>query len=209
MQDNSDSLAKTKAQLLSIGEASEYLGVSIDTVRRWEKKGKIATYRSPGGHRYFQKNDLDSVFGKKYERAAETKPRNILAKKASPIAPEEDVKKKETILDRPVRDIKIPESASIRIRKEEVISYDAYVETKVESDHIAESNSSVLTPEIQAKPVETIKGTGSQLPKPVSQNTIADNKTTLIVITILGVFILGIIIFILWNHSQRILSPVP
>jgi len=61
--------------LLSIGQASEYLGVSIDTLRRWEKKGKIASYRSPGGHRYFKKNELDSMFGKKYERAEETAPR--------------------------------------------------------------------------------------------------------------------------------------
>jgi len=30
---------------LSIGEASEYLGVSIDTLRRWEKKGKIEPMR--------------------------------------------------------------------------------------------------------------------------------------------------------------------
>lgn len=61
--------------LLSIGQASEYLGISIDTLRRWEKKGKITSYRSPGGHRYFKKNELDEMFGRKYERAEETKPR--------------------------------------------------------------------------------------------------------------------------------------
>lgn len=61
--------------LLSIGQASEYLGVSIDTLRRWEKKGKISSYRSPGGHRYFKKDELDMMFGKKYERSEETKPR--------------------------------------------------------------------------------------------------------------------------------------
>jgi excisionase family DNA binding protein len=63
--------------LLSIGEASEYLGISIDTLRRWEKKGKLVSLRSPGGHRYFNKPDLDTVFGRKYERELETKPRNI------------------------------------------------------------------------------------------------------------------------------------
>jgi len=61
--------------LLSISEASSYLGVSIDTIRRWDKKGKLPSFRSPGGHRYFKKTDLDHVFGKKYERAEETKPR--------------------------------------------------------------------------------------------------------------------------------------
>jgi excisionase family DNA binding protein len=64
-----------KKTMLSIGEASEYLGVSIDTLRRWEKKGKLITLRSPGGHRYFKKDNLDSLFGRKYERAPETKPR--------------------------------------------------------------------------------------------------------------------------------------
>lgn len=56
------------ADRLSIGKASEYLGVSIDTLRRWEKKGRITPLRSPGGHRYFSKEELDKLFGKKYVR---------------------------------------------------------------------------------------------------------------------------------------------
>ena len=55
-------------KLLSIGEASNYLGISIDTLRRWEKREKVEVYRSPGGHRYFKKEDLDNLFGSKYER---------------------------------------------------------------------------------------------------------------------------------------------
>lgn len=55
-----------KLQLLSIGEASDYLGVSIDTLRRWEKRGRIIPFRSPGGHRYYKKNELDELFGKRY-----------------------------------------------------------------------------------------------------------------------------------------------
>lgn len=55
-------------QFLSIGDASEYLGISIDTLRRWTRKGKIVTHRSPGGHRYFKKSELDQVFGTRYER---------------------------------------------------------------------------------------------------------------------------------------------
>lgn len=56
------------ADRFSIGKSSEYLGVSIDTLRRWEKKGVIIAYRSPGGHRYFLKQDLDKLFGQKYTR---------------------------------------------------------------------------------------------------------------------------------------------
>ncbi|KKQ44369.1 MAG: Resolvase domain protein [Candidatus Woesebacteria bacterium GW2011_GWA1_37_8] len=89
--------------LLSIGEASEYLGVSIDTLRRWEKKGKLASYRSPGGHRYFKKNELDEMFGKKYERTEETTPRKeyetSTAGQEKPNPEEEIEDVRETVLD--------------------------------------------------------------------------------------------------------------
>jgi excisionase family DNA binding protein len=61
-----------KKDFLSIGEASEYLGISIDTLRRWEKKERITAYRSPGGHRYFQKEDLKGLFNARYTRDAPT-----------------------------------------------------------------------------------------------------------------------------------------
>ena len=53
---------------LSIGASAKYLGVSIDTLRRWDKKGKLASHRSLGGHRYFLKEDLDNVFNKPHHR---------------------------------------------------------------------------------------------------------------------------------------------
>ena len=43
---------------MSIGEVADELGVSIDTLRRWEKDGKIKSERTKGGHRRY---DLDSV----------------------------------------------------------------------------------------------------------------------------------------------------
>ncbi len=63
---------------LGIGKASKFLGVSIDTLRRWSKKGKIKSYRSPGGHRYFLKKDLSNVQNQKYARE---KPKIVKAKK--------------------------------------------------------------------------------------------------------------------------------
>ena len=36
---------------LSLGEAAKQLGVSVDTLRRWDRDGKIATERDANGHR--------------------------------------------------------------------------------------------------------------------------------------------------------------
>jgi excisionase family DNA binding protein len=63
---------------LGIGKAAKFLGVSIDTLRRWSKKGKIKSYRSPGGHRYFLKKDLTNVQNQKYARE---KPKIVKAEK--------------------------------------------------------------------------------------------------------------------------------
>jgi excisionase family DNA binding protein len=77
-----------KLNMLSIGEAADYLGVSIDTLRRWEKKDRVTAYRSPGGHRYFLRSELDNLFDKKYKRVAPTKP---YGKRVEEKIPETDV----------------------------------------------------------------------------------------------------------------------
>jgi len=52
------------AKQLSIGEASKYVGVSRDTLRRWEKKGKITPTRSPSNRRYYTQEQLDTLLKK-------------------------------------------------------------------------------------------------------------------------------------------------
>jgi len=52
------------ADKLSIGEAAKYLGVSRDTLRRWEKKGKITPERSPSNRRYYLKEELEILIRK-------------------------------------------------------------------------------------------------------------------------------------------------
>lgn len=53
---NPDSSSASK--LVKIGEASELIGVSIDTLRRWEKKGWLKTVKTPGGTRLYDKEQL-------------------------------------------------------------------------------------------------------------------------------------------------------
>lgn len=43
---------------ISIADASVYLSVSLDTIRRWEKKGLVKAHRSEAGHRLFSKKEL-------------------------------------------------------------------------------------------------------------------------------------------------------
>lgn len=49
---------------LPINEASDLLGVSISTLRRWEKQGKLVSERTEGGHRRYNKNSLLSMMKK-------------------------------------------------------------------------------------------------------------------------------------------------
>lgn len=47
-------------ELLSIGRAAKFLGVSVDTLRRWDASGKLKSAKSPGGHRYYSKEKLEN-----------------------------------------------------------------------------------------------------------------------------------------------------
>lgn len=44
--------------LVTIGEASKLKGVSIDTLRRWEREGKLIPHRTEGGHRRYKVAEL-------------------------------------------------------------------------------------------------------------------------------------------------------
>lgn len=47
-------------KLISIGKAAKLLGVSIDTLRRWDLAGRLQSTRStPHGHRYYLQSDID------------------------------------------------------------------------------------------------------------------------------------------------------
>lgn len=47
-------------RLISIGETAKLLGVSIDTLRRWDLAGRLRSTRSsPRGHRYYLQSDIE------------------------------------------------------------------------------------------------------------------------------------------------------
>ena len=49
--------------MLNIAQASQYLNVSDDTLRLWDKNGKLKPLKTVGGHRRYRKEDLDKFLG--------------------------------------------------------------------------------------------------------------------------------------------------
>lgn len=49
--------------LLNIKEASEYLNTSKETLRNWDRTGKLSAIKTVGGHRRYQKEKLDDFVG--------------------------------------------------------------------------------------------------------------------------------------------------
>jgi excisionase family DNA binding protein len=53
------------SNLLTLKQASEYLNVSKETLRRWGKSGKLLPILTSGGHRRYQQEVLDEFIGVK------------------------------------------------------------------------------------------------------------------------------------------------
>lgn len=50
--------AKPKQATIRVGDAAEVLGVSVDTLRRWESAGRLKVSRSKGGQRLVAMSEL-------------------------------------------------------------------------------------------------------------------------------------------------------
>jgi putative resolvase len=46
------------SNLLTVSEAAEFLGVSPASVRKWSDAGLLPAYRTPGGQRRYELEDL-------------------------------------------------------------------------------------------------------------------------------------------------------
>ncbi|HID88924.1 MAG TPA: helix-turn-helix domain-containing protein [Anaerolineales bacterium] len=61
---------KESPHWLTLGEAARLLGVHPTTLRRWSERGEIPYLRTPGGHRRFLREDLET-FVRKRKRSAD------------------------------------------------------------------------------------------------------------------------------------------
>ena len=55
-------------KIYKITEASEYLGVSINTLKTLANNGKIKSFKTTGKHRRFRQDDLDAYMGVEEEK---------------------------------------------------------------------------------------------------------------------------------------------
>ena len=69
----------SRDRTLRIGQAAELLGVSVETLRRWEEEGGLRTARSAGGQRLVA---LDEVSRLLEERRRSMRERRIVAQSA-------------------------------------------------------------------------------------------------------------------------------
>ena len=60
----------SETRWLSLREASSTLGVNQTTLRNWANQGRVRTFRTPGGHRRFSREDVAALM------AAATRPAN-------------------------------------------------------------------------------------------------------------------------------------
>lgn len=48
-------------EALPPGRAAAILGVHADTIKRWEKAGRIASFRTPTGHRRYWRSEVEAL----------------------------------------------------------------------------------------------------------------------------------------------------
>ncbi|MDQ7819380.1 MAG: helix-turn-helix domain-containing protein [Armatimonadota bacterium] len=56
------------ARWLTVGEACRLLGVDPSTLRAWTDAGQLPSFRTPGGHRRYRREDLEAFLARRRRR---------------------------------------------------------------------------------------------------------------------------------------------
>lgn len=48
-------------EYIAIGEVARFCGVTVGTIRNWERNGRITAVRTPAGHRRFRRSDVQAM----------------------------------------------------------------------------------------------------------------------------------------------------
>lgn len=62
--------AHSPDDLLPSGTAAAIAGVSRDTIKRWERDGRITSLRTPTGHRRYRRADVEALLTEPTEASA-------------------------------------------------------------------------------------------------------------------------------------------
>ena len=78
-------------KIYKITEASEYLGVSINTLKTLANNGKIKSFKTAGEHRRFRQDDLDAYMGVEKEKQEKLTVIYARCSTANTVRPEEEL----------------------------------------------------------------------------------------------------------------------
>jgi predicted site-specific integrase-resolvase len=85
------------SRYFSIGKASERLGVSISTLRRWETQGRLIPERTKAGHRRYEAAQIERVVNSRV--AGKTAARTIAYARVSSSDQKEDLTRQQQVLE--------------------------------------------------------------------------------------------------------------
>jgi molybdopterin-binding protein len=92
-------------QFYSAGEAAKTLGISLDTLRRWDRTGKIKTTRDTSNRRIVPAAEIDRLRGQR--EGAQFSARNRFAGTVTDVKVEGLVAQVELVVDSPARVVAI------------------------------------------------------------------------------------------------------
>jgi molybdopterin-binding protein len=97
-------LGTVPRQLYTASEAAKRLGISLDTLRRWDRDGKIKTTRDSGNRRLVAAKEVDRLRG---DSAADFSARNRLRGTVTDVKVEGLIAQVELVVEEPARVVAI------------------------------------------------------------------------------------------------------